>query len=59
MDKSSFFVLFTIDLINKKSRGLNSRTNEAEERISKQEDRMVEITATEQNKEKMKINKDF
>ena len=42
-----------------KNRGINSRTNEAEERISKQEDRMVEITATEQNEEKMKINKDF
>ena len=42
-----------------KNRGINSRTNEAEERISKQEDRMVEITATEQNEEKMKISKDF
>ena len=42
-----------------KNRGINSRTNEAEEQISKQEDRMVEITATEQNEEKMKINKDF
>ena len=32
--------------------GINSRKNEAEEWISELEDRMVEITATEQNKEK-------
>ena len=32
--------------------GINSRINEAEEWISKLEDRMVEITAAEQNKEK-------
>ena len=32
--------------------GINSRITEAEERISDLEDRMVEITATEQNKEK-------
>ena len=33
--------------------GINSRINEAEERISELEDRMVEITTTEQNKEKI------
>ena len=39
--------------------GINSRITEAEERISDLEDRMVEITATEQNKEKrMKRNED-
>ena len=32
--------------------GINSRINEAEEQRSELEDRMVEITATEQNKEK-------
>ena len=32
--------------------GINSRITEAEEWISDLEDRMVEITATEQNKEK-------
>ena len=32
--------------------GSNSRITEAEERISDLEDRMVEFTATEQNKEK-------
>ena len=32
--------------------GINSRTTEAEERISELEDRMVEITDLEQNKEK-------
>ena len=32
--------------------GINSRITEAEERISDLEDRMVEITAMEQNKEK-------
>ena len=37
--------------------GINSRITEAEERISDLEDRMVEITAVEQNKEKrMKRN---
>ena len=34
--------------------GNNSRITEAEERISDLEDRMVEFTATEQNKEKRK-----
>ena len=38
---------------------INSRIPEAEERISDLEDRIVEFTATEQNKEKrMKRNKD-
>ena len=32
--------------------GINSRVTEAEERIRELENRMVEITATEQNKEK-------
>ena len=32
--------------------GINSRITEAEERISDLEDRMVELTAAEQNKEK-------
>ena len=34
--------------------GINSRTTEAEEWISDQEDRMVEFTASEQNREKKK-----
>ena len=39
--------------------GINSRITEAEERISDWEDRMVEFTAAEQNKEKrMKRNED-
>ena len=39
--------------------GINSRVTEAEEQISDLEDRMVEITASEQNKEKrMKRNED-
>ena len=39
--------------------GINSRLTEAEERISDLEDRMVEFTAAEQNKEKrMKRNED-
>ena len=38
---------------------INSTITEAEERTSKLEDRMVEITSTEQNKEKrMKRNED-
>ena len=32
--------------------GINSRIQEAEEQISKVEDRLVEITKTEQHKEK-------
>ena len=40
-------------------RGINSRITEAEEWINDLENRMVEITATEQNIEKrMKRNKD-
>ena len=35
----------------KSTLGLNSRINEAEEQISELEDRMVEITNREQNKE--------
>ena len=39
--------------------GINSKITEAEERISELEDRMVEITAMEQIKEKrMKRNED-
>ena len=39
--------------------GINSRITEAEERISDLEDKMVEFTAAEQNKEKrMKSNED-
>ena len=39
--------------------GINGRINEVEEWISELEDKMVEITATEQNKEKrMKRNED-
>ena len=39
--------------------GINSRITEAEERRSELEDRMVEITAMEKNKEKrMKRNED-
>ena len=39
--------------------GINSRITEAEERISNLEDRMMEFTAVEQNKEKrMKRNED-
>ena len=34
--------------------GINSRITEAEEQISDLEDKMVESTATEQNKEKKK-----
>ena len=37
--------------------GINSRITEAEERISDLEDRMVEITAMEQNNEKKKCKK--
>ena len=39
--------------------GINSRLTESEKRISDLEDKMVEFTAAEQNKEKrMKINED-
>ena len=39
--------------------GINSRITEAEERISDLEDRMVEFTATEQNKEKRTKRKEY
>ena len=38
--------------------GINSRVNEAEEWISELKERLVEITATEENKERMKRNED-
>ena len=38
--------------MNNTLEGINSRITEAEEWINDQEDRMVEITATEQNREK-------
>ena len=47
----------TINEIKNSLEGINSRITEAEERISDLEDRMVEFTAVEQNKEKrMKTN---
>ena len=43
-------------MINEKSlERINIRIMEAEEQINEVEDRVVEITATEKNKEKMKI----
>ena len=42
----------TITKIKNILEGINSRITEGEERKNEQEDRMVEITATEQNKEK-------
>ena len=42
----------TINEIKNSLEGTNSRITEAEERISDLEDKMVEITTTEQNKEK-------
>ena len=45
--------------MNNTLQGINSRITEAEEQINDLEDRMVEITATEQNIEKrMKRNED-
>ena len=45
--------------INNTLEGTNSRITEAEEQVSELEDRMVESTAMEQNKEKrMKRNED-
>ena len=45
--------------MNNTLEGMNSRITEAEEQINDLEDRMVEITATEQNIEKrMKRNED-
>ena len=49
----------TITEIKNALEGINSRITEAEERISDLEDRMVEFTAAEHNKEKgMKRNED-
>ena len=49
----------TITEIKTTLEGINSRITEAEERINDLEDRMVEFTAAEQNKEKrMKRNED-
>ena len=49
----------TITEVTNTLEGINSRITEAEEWISDLEDRMVEFTATEQNKEKrMKRNED-
>ena len=46
-----------INEIKNSLEGINSRITEAEERISDLEEKKVEITTTEQNKEKrMKIN---
>ena len=42
----------TITEIKNTPEGINSRITEAEERISEMEDKMAEITAREQNKEK-------
>ena len=42
----------TITEMKNKLEGINKRTNEAEEWIHELEDRLVEITAQEQNKEK-------
>ena len=49
----------TITDMKKTLEGISSRITEAEERISDLEDRMVEFTAAEQNKEKrVKRNED-
>ena len=49
----------TITEMKKTLEGINSRITEAEEQISDLEDRMVEFTAVDQNKEKrMKRNED-
>ena len=49
----------TINEIKISLEGIKSRITEAEERISDLEDRMVEFTVAEQNKEKrMKRNED-
>ena len=46
----------TINEIKNSLEGINSRKTEAEERISDLEDKIVEITTTEQNKEKKNEN---
>ena len=52
-------VNYTITEMTTTLEGINSKITEAEERISDLEDRMVEFTAAEQNKEKrMKRNED-
>ena len=43
--------------MNKTLEGINSRITEAEEQINDRKDRMVEITATEQNTETKNKNK--
>ena len=43
---------YTINEIKISLEGINSRITEAEERISDLEDKIAEITTTEQNKEK-------
>ena len=47
----------TINEIKNYLEWINSRITEAEERISDLEDKTVEITTTEQNKEKRKIGR--
>ena len=42
----------TINEIKNSLEGINSRITEAEERVNDLEDKIVEITTTEQNKEK-------
>ena len=42
----------TVNEIKNSLEGISSRITEAEERISDQEDKIVEITTAEQNKEK-------
>ena len=46
----------TINELKNSLEGINSRITEAEEWISDQEDKIVEITAAEQNKEKNEKN---
>ena len=49
----------TINELKNTLDGINSKTTEAEEWVSELEDRVVKITATEQNKEnRMKRNED-
>ena len=42
----------TINKLKNSQEGINSRITETEERISDLEDKIVEVTTTEQNKEK-------
>ena len=46
----------TINEIKNSLEGINSRITEAEERISDLEDKIVQITTTEENKEKTEKN---